>query len=1130
MKRINYTLLVFLLLSTVANAQLPKDRTTATKIADLLMQQPAEDQVAFSTAMQEMEHFTAAEIGSMVQEIESKNTNISPITYALNSYAYYVMQEGKESSRKVYADGLCSGLALLKQDEKKAFVLELLKKVANSVNIPAIAPYLSDDKLVDDAALALHAIGTPEAVDALMTALQNAKNEKQATATITALGDLKAKQAESDIIASINQYDNTTFRRNAYIALSKIAGEQSEKLFLDKAAEAVYAYEPTNVASLSLDYAANRLAEGDKKGAERITNTIFQKANSTTSTALKGRALAIASSINYGKAKKEILLGVQSPDAMYRDIALNLLHKYGKDKENRALLAMTKNASPDVQESLYNYLGRQGEVKYGKQIEDNLRNIQDSRPKVAALHALSRLENASAAKLMIQQLPQVDQEGKAAIKGLLLSVQDPTTVQAVQAALPNADPKTQVILLQFLSTRSDEESTLAVLPLLSSTDSLVHQEAYKTLPSLARAENLDTLLSLFNHVSAKDLPYVQEALVISLKARPDKAEKIQQLASNVSLEDQAHMSLLFPVFAGVGDDHALSRVQQALNQPQTRKIAIQTLASWSAPTTLPDLITLSRQEKGASLDLVLTGLIHQINRSSATPDQKTLYLKDAFERSESSAQKRRVLQSLQATGTFQALVFAGQFLTDPELKRQATGTVMNIALDNRQFSGTIVKELLTQAMTNLAGDESAYLSAAIERHLAEMPSTEGYSKLFNGKDLKGWKGLVENPVKRNTLSAQELAKKQTAADQDMRANWTAEKGMLVFRGKGDNIATDKQYGDFEMLVDWKLDPQGEEPDAGIYLRGTPQVQIWDTSRVNVGAQVGSGGLYNNQSHAKDPLKVADNPLGEWNTFKIKMVGDKVWVWLNGEQVVDSTVLENYWDRSKPIFPMEQIELQAHGSKVWYRDIYLKELPRKEIFQVTGIEQQEGFEMLFDGTNLDKWTESTAYEITPEGYLRANPDAKFGKNLYTKEEFADFVYRFDFKLTPGANNGVGIRTPLEGDAAYVGTEIQILDNDADIYKNLKEYQYHGSAYGIITAKREGMKPLGEWNTQEIYVKGNQITVTLNGQVILEGDLAEASKNGTLDGKDHPGLKNSKGHLGFLGHGSEVFFRNIRIKRL
>ena len=446
MKRITYTLLTLLFLYTVAYAQLPTDRTAATKIADLLMQQPAEDQAAFSTAMQEMEHFTSAEIVTMVREIEKKNTNITPITYALNSYAYYVMQEDKESQRKVYIEGLCTSLAQLQQSEKKAFVLELLKKIANSESVPAITPYLSDDNLVDDATLVLHAIGTSEAVAALMKALENAQSEKQATATITALGDLKAKQAEQAIIASIDQYDNAAFRRNAYIALSNIAGAQSGKLFLDKAAEAGYAYEPTNVASLSLDYAANRLAEGDKKGAEKITHTVFQQASITESAALKGRALSIAAAINYGKARKEILRGVLSPDATYRGIALQLLDQYGKDKESRSLIAMIKNASPDVQESLFNYLGKKAEAGSTKQVENSLANIRESRPKVAALRALSRLENASATNLMIQEIPQVDQEGKEAIKDLLLSTPDPATVQAIQTALPNANAQTQVIL------------------------------------------------------------------------------------------------------------------------------------------------------------------------------------------------------------------------------------------------------------------------------------------------------------------------------------------------------------------------------------------------------------------------------------------------------------------------------------------------------------------------------------------------------------------------------------------------------------------------------------------------------------------------------------------------------------
>ena len=141
-----------------------------------------------------------------------------------------------------------------------------------------------------------------------------------------------------------------------------------------------------------------------------------------------------------------------------------------------------------------------------------------------------------------------------------------------------------------------------------------------------------------------------------------------------------------------------------------------------------------------------------------------------------------------------------------------------------------------------------------------------------------------------------------------------------------------------------------------------------------------------------------------------------------------------------------------------------------------------------------------------------------------------MLRFEFQLTEGANNGIGIRTPLEGDAAYVGMEIQVLDNEAPIYSQLEKYQYHGSVYGVIAAKRGFLKPVGEWNTEEIWIKGDDIRVTLNGTVITEGNIAEASKNGTLDHRDHPGLQNKKGHIGFLGHGSEVRFRNIRIREL
>ncbi len=195
-----------------------------------------------------------------------------------------------------------------------------------------------------------------------------------------------------------------------------------------------------------------------------------------------------------------------------------------------------------------------------------------------------------------------------------------------------------------------------------------------------------------------------------------------------------------------------------------------------------------------------------------------------------------------------------------------------------------------------------------------------------------------------------------------------------------------------------------------------------------------------------------------------------------------------------------------------------------------VEMEDGFTYLFNGQDLDQWRgNKTAYFIENNN-LVVRPEKGGSGNLYTKNEYSDFIFRFEFKLTPGANNGLGIHTPLKGDAAYVGKEIQILDNTADKYKNLKQYQFHGSVYGIIPAKRGFLKPIGEWNYEEVYVKGDHIRVALNGIVIVDGNMKEASKNGTLDHKKHPGLERNKGHIAFLGHGDELDFRNIRIKDL
>ncbi len=193
--------------------------------------------------------------------------------------------------------------------------------------------------------------------------------------------------------------------------------------------------------------------------------------------------------------------------------------------------------------------------------------------------------------------------------------------------------------------------------------------------------------------------------------------------------------------------------------------------------------------------------------------------------------------------------------------------------------------------------------------------------------------------------------------------------------------------------------------------------------------------------------------------------------------------------------------------------------------------EKGFDLLFNGENLDGWIGNKSAYRAEGGMIIVDPQGGgSGGNLYTEKEYSDFIFRFEFQLTAGANNGLGFHAPPEGDAAYVGKELQILENTAEKYDNLKPYQYHGSLYGVMPAKRGFQKPVGEWNRQQVTVRGSWVQVILNGNVILEGDYLEQSRNGTMDNREHPGLERTSGHIGFLGHGDVVRFRNIHIKDL
>jgi lysophospholipase L1-like esterase len=280
-----------------------------------------------------------------------------------------------------------------------------------------------------------------------------------------------------------------------------------------------------------------------------------------------------------------------------------------------------------------------------------------------------------------------------------------------------------------------------------------------------------------------------------------------------------------------------------------------------------------------------------------------------------------------------------RFLTtvgfEPARPRQA------VALNRARLLATLI--LLLPALPALAAPST--------------PPPDGFVALFNGRDLSGWKGLVKDPPARARMTPQQLAAEQSAADQRMRAHWTVTDGVLTFDGHGENLCTAADYADFELVVDWKIELGG---DSGIYLRGSPQVQIWDNP-------LGSGGLYNNQHHTSRPLIVADNPPGQWNTFRIFMLGQRVTVYLNGLLVVDRVPLENYWERDRPIYTRGAIELQSHSTPLSFRNIFIRELPTRRETDAAGPLLKPGDRVAIAGDSI---TEQRLYSRFVEDYLLA----------------------------------------------------------------------------------------------------------------------------------------------------------------
>ncbi len=426
---------------------------------------------------------------------------------------------------------------------------------------------------------------------------------------------------------------------------------------------------------------------------------------------------------------------------------------------------------------------------------------------------------------------------------------------------------------------------------------------------------------------------------------------------------------------------------------------------------------------------------------------------------------------------------------------------------------------------SLLGLAAGFAALVAPAAWADSP-TPGFTRIFDGKTTTGWHG---RPHIHPDKFAEATAEQKQAWDDEIAKHWKIEGDELINDGHGAYMTTDKSYGDIELKLKYRTVPLA---DSGVYVRSTPQIQIWDTTeeaKFGIGANLGSGGLWNNSPGApgKDPLVKADRPFGEWNEIHMIQVGARTTIKLNGQLVVDNAIMENFWDRKQPLFRTGVIQLQTHGGEIAWKDIEVREIGAEEANAILAARDSSGFQPIFDGKTLTGWAGATKdYEVV-DGAIQCQPGR--GGNLFTTETYDNYVARAEFLLPPGGNSGFAIHYSGMGNPAHDGmTELQVLDNNADKYAKLDERQYHGSAYGMVPAKRGFLRAPGEWNFQEMTIQGSKVRVELNGNVILDTDL-EGMKEFMGD-QPHPGVGRRSGHFGFAGHSDPVRFRNLSIRPL
>jgi len=915
-----FLLLIDLLLCPLSST--PQALTIPAQVSKVLVQFPAPGPVEKVSLAAEI--FALGEAG-----IEEICRRLSPpgkaddnlARFALEAAGTYAMRPAAAKERGLFARAILKALKSAVDPEIQAFLISRLQQTGGQESVEPLSRYLNDPKLGEPATQALLTIRAPGTEEAFIKALRRSTGPNAVT-LIKALGELRSRGAVSRIITFASS-DDPSVREASLFALANI-GDSRTEFALSRIDIASSPLEKSEAAVRYLLF-AQRLAEaGRKEEGLRIARRLLQKNSGAGETQVRSAALTLLAQGLGVEALPELLQAMESPDPAFRGHALEIALKIPGEEAAVRWVAKAAEVPPDARAQIIGMLGRREDRRAISFVESEL-GSDDKTVRIAAIEAVARLAGNEGSDALFPLWQTAGEEEAEALRKAFLGFPAEKVIPEVVRIFDASSPPAKAAIIEILGERRAKDQAGVVLAAAEDEDETVRKKALVALESVVRGQDLPQTIRLLQAAAdPAEIISLQNALVASAKETADPEKSTDSIIdAMLKTTGQQRIALLRPL-GRIGGEKALRSVvaETKNSDPRIQAVAVYTLANWPefrAAAALFQIAGTASSSPGRKfVYLALQGYLRLVSESVEPPEKKLALIREAMEIAREPAEKDLVLEGLGKIRSLEALLMIERFLDDPAFQEKAARAAIRCALPAPKYKGLPGFEaarILKRAALFIA---SEYEREQVEKYAQARLLQEGFVPLFNGKDLSGWKGLVKDPPSRAKMALRELKKEQEAADEDIRRHWRVVDGILVFDGQGHSLCTAKDYAGFELFVDWKIEIGG---DSGIYLRGSPQVQIWDPAQW----PEGSGGLYNNKIGPSKPLCPVDRPVGEWNTFFIRMVGERVTVYLNGVLVVDNVVIENYWERDKPIYPGGQIELQSHSTPLYFKNIFIREI-------------------------------------------------------------------------------------------------------------------------------------------------------------------------------------------------------------